>query len=30
MRIKATAKINWALNVLSRRPDGYHELDMLN
>ncbi len=30
MRIKARAKINWALNVLCRRPDGYHELDMLN
>ncbi len=30
MRIKARAKINWALNVLSKRTDGYHELDMLN
>lgn len=27
--IKAHAKINWALNVLSRRSDGYHILDML-
>ena len=27
--IKAYAKINWALNVLSRRSDGYHILDML-
>lgn len=30
MQIKARAKINWALNVLSKRPDGYHDLDMLN
>lgn len=30
MRIKARAKINWALNVQGERPDGYHELDMLN
>ena len=29
MRLTAHAKINWALNVLGRRPDGYHELDML-
>ena len=27
--IKAYAKINWTLNVLGERPDGYHELDML-
>ena len=27
--MKAHAKINWALNVLSRRSDGYHILDML-
>lgn len=27
--MQAHAKINWALNVLSRREDGYHELDML-
>ena len=25
----AYAKINWALNVVGRRPDGYHLLDML-
>ncbi|MGI6696667.1 MAG: 4-(cytidine 5'-diphospho)-2-C-methyl-D-erythritol kinase [Christensenellales bacterium] len=30
MRIKARAKINWALNVLGKRTDGYHDLDMLN
>lgn len=30
MRIDAPAKINWALNVLSKSPDGYHTLDMLN
>ncbi len=30
MQIKARAKINWALNVLGKRPDGYHILDMLN
>ncbi|NLW21237.1 MAG: 4-(cytidine 5'-diphospho)-2-C-methyl-D-erythritol kinase [Clostridiales bacterium] len=29
MRLTAHAKINWALNVLGRRADGYHELDML-
>ncbi len=31
MRIeaKAYAKINWALWITGRRPDGYHELDML-
>lgn len=31
MRItgEARAKINWALNITGRRPDGYHELDML-
>lgn len=29
MRIKARAKINWALNVTSVREDGYHLLDML-
>jgi 4-diphosphocytidyl-2-C-methyl-D-erythritol kinase len=31
MRIKskAFAKINWALDILGRRSDGYHELDML-
>jgi len=31
MRIitKAHAKINWSLNILALRDDGYHELDML-
>lgn len=29
MRIDAPAKINWALNVLGTRPNGYHLLDML-
>ena len=29
MTVKAHAKINWALNILSTREDGYHELDML-
>ena len=31
MRIiqKAHAKINWSLNILGRREDGYHTLDML-
>lgn len=27
--MKAHGKINWALNILGMRPDGYHELDML-
>ena len=27
--LKAHAKINWALNITGRRPDGYHLLDML-
>ena len=27
--LKAHAKINWSLNILALRPDGYHELDML-
>ena len=27
--IKAHAKINWSLNILALREDGYHELDML-
>ncbi len=26
---KAHAKINWTLDVLARRPDGYHELDSI-
>ena len=29
MCVKAHAKINWALNILGFRPNGYHELDML-
>ncbi|MBQ7655524.1 MAG: 4-(cytidine 5'-diphospho)-2-C-methyl-D-erythritol kinase [Clostridia bacterium] len=29
MEIQARAKINWTLNVVGRRPDGYHLLDML-
>lgn len=29
MRLKAHAKLNWVLNVLARRADGYHQLDML-
>lgn len=29
MTIRANAKLNWTLNVLGERPDGYHELDML-
>lgn len=27
--VQAQAKINWALDILSRREDGYHEMDML-
>lgn len=27
--VQAHAKINWALDILSRREDGYHEMDML-
>ncbi len=29
LSLKAHAKINWSLNILSLRSDGYHELDML-
>ena len=29
MEIQARAKINWTLNVVGRREDGYHLLDML-
>ena len=29
LTVKARAKINWSLNILARRDDGYHELDML-
>ena len=27
--VNAHAKINWSLNILALRDDGYHELDML-
>ena len=29
LTIEARAKINWSLNIVSVREDGYHELDML-
>ena len=29
MKIRAYAKINLALDVVSKRVDGYHELDMI-
>ena len=29
LRIQARAKINWTLDICAKRPDGYHELDML-
>ncbi|MBQ1712144.1 MAG: 4-(cytidine 5'-diphospho)-2-C-methyl-D-erythritol kinase, partial [Firmicutes bacterium] len=29
MEQKAYAKINLILNVLGKRPDGYHEVEML-
>ena len=29
MEIQARAKINWTLNVVGKRSDGYHLLDML-
>ena len=29
MEIQARAKINWTLNVVGKRPAGYHLLDML-
>lgn len=29
MRVKARAKINWTLDILGRREDGYHLMDML-
>ena len=29
MRIEARAKINWTLDVLGKRADGYHELDTI-
>ena len=29
MRIEARAKINWTLDILGQREDGYHLMDML-
>ncbi len=29
LRVQARAKINWTLDVLGKRLDGYHEMDML-
>ena len=29
MKIEANAKINLSLDVVRRRPDGYHELQMI-
>lgn len=29
MQVLARAKINWTLDVVGKRPDGYHQLDML-
>ena len=29
IKAKANAKINWSLDILSAREDGYHEMDML-
>lgn len=29
LEIQARAKINWTLDAVGKRPDGYHELDML-
>lgn len=29
MKRKAPCKINLALDILGRRPDGYHEMDMI-
>ncbi len=29
MRIEARAKINWTLDIVGQRPDGYHLMDML-
>ena len=29
MRIAARAKINWTLDIVGKREDGYHLMDML-
>ncbi|MBI3736059.1 4-(cytidine 5'-diphospho)-2-C-methyl-D-erythritol kinase [Candidatus Sumerlaeota bacterium] len=29
IRVRAHAKINWSLEVLGKRPDGYHEIDTI-
>lgn len=29
MQVRSYAKINWALRILGRRPDGYHDLETL-
>lgn len=29
MQVRSHAKINWALRILGRRPDGYHDLETL-
>ena len=29
LRLAARAKINWTLDILGTRPDGYHQMDML-
>jgi 4-diphosphocytidyl-2-C-methyl-D-erythritol kinase len=29
LRLKARAKINWSLDILTKRDDGYHTMDML-
>ena len=29
MRLKARAKINWTLDIVGQRADGYHLMDML-
>ena len=29
MRLKARAKINWTLDIVGQREDGYHLMDML-
>ena len=27
--LKAAAKLNFSLDILGKRPDGYHEMDMV-